>query len=114
MISVAARLVGIETHTLRYYERIGLIRPQRSRGNIRYYSESDIDLLQQIKTLTDDVGINPAGVEAVMRMAQRMLQMQQHIQELESRMRLLEEAEQGVGVFFEEPAPAPRKKRGKK
>jgi MerR family transcriptional regulator/heat shock protein HspR len=91
-ISIAARMVGIETHTIRYYEKIGLIHPFRSKGNIRYYSEEDIDLLQHIKTLTEDVGISPAGVEVVMRMARQMLEMQNRLNEMEARMRLLEEA----------------------
>ena len=97
VISIAAQMVGIETHTLRYYERIGLVTPYRSRGNIRYYSEGDIQLLHHIKTLTDEVGISPAGVEVVLRMAQRMLLMQRRIQEMECRMRLLEEATEVPG-----------------
>jgi MerR family transcriptional regulator/heat shock protein HspR len=77
-------MVGIETHTLRYYESIGLIRPYRSKGNIRYYSEADIERLRQIKTLMSDLGINLAGVEVVIRMAEKMAEMQQRIQEMES------------------------------
>ncbi|MBM3118887.1 MAG: MerR family transcriptional regulator [Chloroflexi bacterium] len=83
VISVAARIVGVETHTLRYYERIGLVEPYRSQGNIRYYSESDIERLRHIKTLMDDLGINLAGVEVVMRMAEKMTEMQRRIQEME-------------------------------
>lgn len=90
MISIAARIVGIEAHTLRYYERIGLIKPRRSKG-IRYYSDEDIELLQHIKTLTDEVGISPAGVEVFMRMARQMLEMQRRLHEMETRMKLLEE-----------------------
>jgi len=96
-IGMAARIVGIETHTLRYYERIGLVKPYRSRGNIRYYSESDVELLQHIKTLTEEVGISPAGVEVVLRMAQQMLEMQERIREMQSRIRLLEEAAEAPG-----------------
>ncbi len=84
VISIAARIVGIETHTLRYYESIGLIQPYRSRGNIRYYSEADIERLRQIKALMSDLGINLAGVEVVMRMAEKMAEMQQRIKEMES------------------------------
>ena len=62
VISIAARIIGIETHTLRYYEKTGLIQPYRSKGNIRYYSESDIELLRHVKTLACDLGVNPAGV----------------------------------------------------
>ncbi len=70
VISVAARIVGIETHTLRYYERIGLLQPYRSKGKIRYYSEIDIERLRHIKALMSDLGINLAGVEVVIRMAE--------------------------------------------
>ena len=84
VISIAARIVGIETHTLRYYERLGLVQPYRSEGNIRYYSESDIEQLRHVKTLMSDLGVNPAGVEVVVRMARKMAEMQQQIQELTS------------------------------
>ena len=84
VISVAARIVGIETHTLRYYEKTGLIQPYRSKGNIRYYSESDLDLLRHVKTLVCDLGVNPSGVEVVIRMAKKMAEMQRRIEELES------------------------------
>ena len=84
VISIAARIVGIETHTLRYYERLGLVQPYRSEGNIRYYSESDIEQIRHIKTLMSDLGVNPAGVEVVIRMAEKMAEMQQQINELNS------------------------------
>jgi MerR family transcriptional regulator/heat shock protein HspR len=91
VISIAARIVGIETHTLRYYERLGLVQPYRSEGNVRYYSESDIEQLRHIKTLMNDLGVNPAGVEVVIRMAEKMAEMQQQINELTSE---LEQAKQ--------------------
>ncbi|HEX76581.1 MAG TPA: MerR family transcriptional regulator [Dehalococcoidia bacterium] len=96
VISVAARMVGIETYTLRYYERLGLVQPYRSAGNIRYYSESDIRRLCHIKTLMEDLGINLAGVEVVMRMAEKMAEMQHRIQEMESEVEQLRQAERGV------------------
>jgi MerR family transcriptional regulator/heat shock protein HspR len=84
VISIAARMVGVRSHTLRYYEKIGIIEPSRSRGNIRLYSESDIARLRRVKTLMDDLGVNLAGVEVIMRMVQRMLELQNQVQELES------------------------------
>ncbi|GAI21109.1 unnamed protein product, partial [marine sediment metagenome] len=63
VISVTARMLGVQTYTLRYYEKIGIIEPARSRGNIRLYSERDIALLRRAKTLLDDLGVNLAGVE---------------------------------------------------
>lgn len=96
VISVAARIVGIETHTLRYYERIGLVQPYRSKGKIRYYSEIDIEHLRHIKTLMCDLGINLAGVEVVIRMAERMAEMQRRIQEMEFEIEQLRQAETGI------------------
>ena len=84
VISVTARMVGVQTHTLRYYEKIGIIEPARSQGNIRLYSERDIILLRRAKTLMDDLGVNLAGVEVIMRMAQRMNELQNQLQGLES------------------------------
>jgi MerR family transcriptional regulator/heat shock protein HspR len=83
----------VETHTLRYYERIGLVQPYRSKGNIRYYSESDVERLRHIKTLMDDLGINLAGVEVVMRMVGKMTEMQRRIQEMEFEIEQLRQAE---------------------
>jgi len=84
VISVTARMLGVQTYTLRYYEKIGIIEPARSRGNIRLYSERDIVRLRRAKTLMDDLGVNLAGVEVIMRMAQRMNELQNQLQELES------------------------------
>ena len=84
VISIAAGMLGIQTHTLRYYEKIGIIEPSRSRGNIRLYSERDVVRLRRVKTLMDDMGVNLAGVEVILRMAQRMTELQRHMEELES------------------------------
>jgi len=84
VISIAARMVGIEAYTLRYYERLGLVQPQRSRGNIRLYSQDDIDQLRYIKTLMGDLGVNLAGVEVTLRLMQRMQEMQHRMEEMEA------------------------------
>ncbi len=84
VISIAARMVGVQTHTMRYYEKIGIIEPSRSRGNIRLYSDRDIAQLKQIKTLMNDLGINLAGAEVILRMAQRMTELQHRLEEMES------------------------------
>jgi len=72
---------------LRYYERVGIIEPSRSRGNIRLYSARDIAHLRRVKTLMDDMGINLAGVEVIIRMMQQMLELQNQVQELESELK---------------------------
>ncbi len=92
VISVAARMVGVQTHTLRYYEKIGIMEPSRSRGNIRLYSESDIVQLRRVKTLMGDLGVNLAGVEVVLRMAQHVSELQHRVAELESEIERLGQA----------------------
>ena len=93
VISIAARMIGVHTHTLRYYERDGIIEPSRSRGNIRLYSERDIAHLRRVKTLMDDMGVNLAGVEVIMRMMQQMLELQDQVQKLETELDRLEPPE---------------------
>ena len=72
VISVAARMLGVRTQTLRYYERIGLIRPARTGGNQRVFSRSDVDRVRRIRSLTDDLGVNLAGVEVIIDLLDRI------------------------------------------
>jgi MerR family transcriptional regulator/heat shock protein HspR len=89
VISVAARILDIQVHTLRYYERVGIIEPHRSRGNIRLYSDSDIAMLQRVKRLVDDMGINLPGVEVVLRMMQHMGELQSELEETQQELKKL-------------------------
>jgi MerR family transcriptional regulator/heat shock protein HspR len=93
VISVAARMIGIEAHTLRYYERLGLVEPERSSGNIRLYSEGDIERLRHVKALMSDCGVNLAGVEVALRLMQRMREMQEQLEEMERRISKVAEAD---------------------
>jgi MerR family transcriptional regulator, heat shock protein HspR len=93
VISVAARMIGIEAHTLRYYEKLGLVQPERSSGNIRLYSEEDIDRLRYVKALMSDCGVNLAGVEVALKLMQRMKEMQERLEEMEERISRVAEAE---------------------
>ena len=77
VISVAARLLGMHVQTLRYYERVGLIEPFRSRGNFRLYSEQDIERLREVKRLMEDLGVNLAGAEVILRMRDRLAELEQ-------------------------------------
>jgi MerR family transcriptional regulator/heat shock protein HspR len=87
IISVAAEMIGAHEQTLRQYERLGLVTPQRSKGNMRMYSRRDIERLRQIKSLTDDLGVNLAGVDVILNMREEMARMRyQYAQEL-TRMR---------------------------
>jgi MerR family transcriptional regulator/heat shock protein HspR len=76
VISVAAKMVGLHPQTLRHYENQGLISPQRSQGNVRLYSPADIDRLKQIVRLTDELGVNLAGVQIILDMRERLEQLQ--------------------------------------
>ena len=93
VISVAARLLGIHTHTLRYYEKKGIIEPSRSQGNIRLYSRRDIDQLRRLKALMNDLGVNPAGAEVILRMRQHMAELLRQVEKLESELDRLREDE---------------------
>lgn len=75
-ISVAARLVGSHPQTLRMYERVGLIQPGRSERNMRLYSDTDIERLHQIKRLTQELGVNLAGVEIILSLLERLEKIQ--------------------------------------
>ena len=83
VISVAARMCGVRSYTLRYYEKIGIIEPSRSEGNIRLYSDEDIAKIKQMKTLMEDLGITIAGAEVILRMAQRITELQRRLEYLE-------------------------------
>ena len=71
-ISITARIVGIQAQTLRYYDRMGLMSPSRSLGNRRMYSSKDVEILKRIRTLMTDLGINLAGVDVVLRLLERL------------------------------------------
>ena len=90
VISIAARMVGIQTHTLRYYEKIGIIEPSRSRGNIRLYSNRDIELIRRIKSLVEDMGINLAGVEVILRLMKRINELQDELEQKNELLKALE------------------------
>jgi MerR family transcriptional regulator/heat shock protein HspR len=95
VISIAARILGCEIHTLRYYEKLGLIQPYRSEGNIRYYSEIDLERLRHVKVLMDDMGVNMAGVEVVMRLGEKLAEMQRRIDGLEAELKKFHRKEAG-------------------
>src|SRR6266852_1571468 len=82
VISVAARLVGVHEQTLRYYERSGLLEPARSKGRIRLYSLHDLERVRQLRRLTDEMGVNLAGVEDIMRLTDRIRALEQRIDDL--------------------------------
>ncbi|MHB1007347.1 MAG: heat shock protein transcriptional repressor HspR [Chloroflexota bacterium] len=91
IISIAARIVNMHPQTLRYYERVGLLEPSRSRGKIRLYSQRDIERLQLIQRLVTDLGVNLAGVEVIMNLTERLGEAERQVNELKERLRTYEE-----------------------
>jgi MerR family transcriptional regulator, heat shock protein HspR len=82
MISVVAEMFDIHPQTLRAYEREGLLRPARTDGNTRLYSQEDIERIELILRLTKDLGVNLAGVEVILNMRQRMDDLQRRMNEM--------------------------------
>jgi MerR family transcriptional regulator, heat shock protein HspR len=87
MISVAADLVGMHPQTLRIYEQKGLVRPKRTAGNTRLYSENDLERLRLVQRLTTELGLNLAGVEHVLRLEDQLQRMHRRMERLEREMR---------------------------
>jgi MerR family transcriptional regulator/heat shock protein HspR len=87
MISVAAEIVGMHPQTLRIYEQKGLVRPKRTPGNTRLYSERDLERLRLIQGLTTELGLNLAGVEAVLRLRDEVERLHGRIARLERELR---------------------------
>jgi MerR family transcriptional regulator, heat shock protein HspR len=107
MISVAADLVGMHPQTLRIYEQKGLVRPKRTAGNTRLYSERDLERLRLIQRLTTELGLNLAGVEHVLRLEDQLRKMQARFdrleRELRDQMRTVERQYKRELVIWEEP-----------
>jgi MerR family transcriptional regulator/heat shock protein HspR len=92
MISVAAEIVGMHPQTLRIYEQKGLVRPKRTPGNTRLYSERDLERLQLIQRLTTELGLNLAGVERVLALEDELQSMRARLDRMEREMREAVEA----------------------
>ena len=87
MISVAAELVGMHPQTLRIYEQKGLVRPRRTAGNTRLYSDQDVDRLRLIQRLTTEIGLNLAGVEQVLHLEDELVRLQRQLDRMERPLR---------------------------
>ncbi|BDB40219.1 MerR family transcriptional regulator [Mycobacterium kiyosense] len=84
LISVAAELAGMHAQTLRTYDRLGLVRPQRTPGGGRRYSEHDVNLLREVQRLSQDEGVNLAGIK-------RIIELTNHVEALQSRLKEMSE-----------------------
>jgi MerR family transcriptional regulator/heat shock protein HspR len=104
MISAVAELYEIHPQTLRLYEREGLLRPNRSEGNTRLYSEDDLQQLELILTLTRELGVNLAGVEVILNMRRKMESLQSEVASLVAFVRdeLLKEDRNDLRQRFEQ------------
>ena len=87
MIGVVAEMLNVHPQTLRFYEKKGLVRPSRTVGRTRMYSAEDIDELARLLRLTRDLGVNLAGIEIILKMRRRMIDMQKQIEDLVSYLR---------------------------
>jgi MerR family transcriptional regulator, heat shock protein HspR len=94
-ISVVAQMVGLHEQSLRMYERKGLIQPQRSDGNIRLFSDADVERVRCIKRLVDDLGVNLAGAEVILHMREQMDLMRQELEQMQRLGRQVLNEEQG-------------------
>lgn len=101
MISSVAEQYGIHPQTLRLYEREGLLKPSRSDGNTRLYTEQDLERLEVILHLTRDLGVNLAGVEIILNMREKMRQMQEEVENF------VETLNQEMSARSREAAPQP-------
>lgn len=81
MISAVAELYHLHPQTLRLYERVGLLKPSRSQGNTRLYTDSDLERLEVILNLTRELGVNLAGIEIILNMRDRMSEMHSQMEE---------------------------------
>src|ERR1700692_244007 len=81
MISAVAELYKLHPQTLRLYERVGLLKPSRSQGNTRLYTDSDLERLDVILTLARDMGVNLAGIEIILNMREKMIEMEHQMGE---------------------------------
>ncbi len=81
MISAVAELYKLHPQTLRLYERVGLLKPSRSQGNTRLYTDQDLERLDVILTLARDMGVNLAGIEIILNMREKMVEMERQMEE---------------------------------
>ncbi len=104
MISAVAELYKLHPQTLRLYERVGLLKPSRSQGNTRLYTDQDLERLDVILTLARDMGVNLAGIEIIMNMREKMIEMEKQMTEFAAAV----QQELARAKFSEQRNPPPR------
>ncbi len=93
IISAAASLAECHPQTLRHYERLGLVSPVRTRGNVRLYTDQDIEQLRRIQRMMEDLGVNLAGVEVILHMRRQILELRAELEALRTRVERLDRHE---------------------
>ena len=118
MISIAAELAGLHPQTLRMYEARGLVRPARTPGGTRLYSESDVERLRLIQRLTTELGLNLAGVDHVLRLEDELRRVRARMRQLERELReeiqLTHRQYRREIVLYEKPQSPARRNRGER
>ena len=102
MISAVAELYKLHPQTLRLYERVGLLKPSRSQGNTRLYTDEDLERLDVILTLARDMGVNLAGIEIILNMREKMVEMERQMTEFAT---VVQQELARVASLRTEPAP---------
>jgi MerR family transcriptional regulator/heat shock protein HspR len=97
LISVAAELAGMHAQTLRTYDRLGLVSPQRSSGGGRRYSQRDVDLLREVQRLSQDEGVNLAGIKRIIELTNQVEALQGRVQEMAQEIEVLRAQRRDVG-----------------
>jgi MerR family transcriptional regulator/heat shock protein HspR len=118
MISVAADLLGMHPQTLRMYEQKGLVRPSRTRGNTRLYSEADLERLRLVQRLTTELGLNLAGVEVVLRLEDELKRAHERIERLQRELKdevqkVHKQYRRDLMLWQPPEPPAPTRRRGR-
>lgn len=80
-ISIVSRMIGLHQQTIRSYERIGLVKPHRTQGNTRLYSQADVERLRTVTRLVGDLGVNLAGVDVILRMTRQIEELQELLEQ---------------------------------
>ncbi|MCV7198177.1 heat shock protein transcriptional repressor HspR [Mycobacterium angelicum] len=89
LISVAAELAGMHAQTLRTYDRLGLVRPERTSGGGRRYSQHDVDLLREVQRLSQDEGVNLAGIKRIIELTNQVEALQSRLREMADELTVL-------------------------
>jgi len=90
-ISIVSRMIGLHQQTIRSYERVGLVKPHRTGGNTRLYSHADVERLRTVTRLVNDLGVNLAGVDVILRMTRQIEELHQHVEQMTAQLRRVEQ-----------------------